>query len=109
MKQKDKTNFRNTAKWKKFRVFKKAQQNNIDPITLSKLYKGWNLHHLNLNADEYTNIDNPDDFVGLNKMTHDMLHWLYNYYKKDPKVLERIKFYLDSMVTLSCLFDNKKK
>lgn len=90
-KQKKKRNFRASKRWKDFRHKIYAKQKGIDPITGSKLIKGCNLHHRNLSADEYENIDNEDDFVMLNHMTHEMLHFLYRYYKKDTLILDRIK------------------
>ena len=59
--------------------------------TKKKLFKGANLHHRNLNADEYENIENTDDFVMLNHQTHECLHWIYRYYKNDPEILNRIR------------------
>lgn len=68
-----------------------VKQKGIDPITKKKLCKGCNLHHRNLSADEYENLENENDFVLLNKQTHDSLHWLYRYWKSDPGILDRIK------------------
>lgn len=89
--QKKKRNFRASKKWKTFRHSISVKQKGIDPITLSKLYKGCNLHHRNLSEEEYENIDNEDDFVMLNHQTHEMLHWLYRYWKKDSSILNRIE------------------
>ena len=89
--QKKKRNFRSTKKWKTFRHKKYVEQKGIDPITKRKLYKGSNLHHRNLNNSDYENIDNEEDFILLNRQTHDCLHWLYRYYKEDPTILDRIE------------------
>lgn len=90
--QKKKRDFRASKKWKDFRKQKMNEQGNIDPITLKKLYKGWNLHHRHVSAndDEYQDISNSEHYVCLNKQTHEFLHWLYRYWKKDPTILERI-------------------
>lgn len=93
--QKKKRNFRQSKKWRDFRHKKNVEQKGIDPITKKKLCKGANLHHRNLNTDEYENIENTDDFVMLNHATHECLHWIYRYYKNDPEILTRIKEELD--------------
>ena len=36
-------------------------------ITQSKLRKGYNCHHLNQNKDEYSDLDNEENFISLNK------------------------------------------
>lgn len=94
--QKKKRNFRSSKKWKLFRHKKNVEQHGLDPITKKKLCKGCNLHHRNLSEDDYENLDNEDDFVMLNKQTHDSLHWLYRYWKKDPEILDRIKAELET-------------
>ena len=94
--QKKKRNFRSSKKWKLFRHKKNVEQKGLDPITKKKLCKGCNLHHRNLSEDDYENLDNEDDFVMLNKQTHDSLHWLYRYWKKDPEILDRIKAELET-------------
>ena len=94
--QSKKTKFRATKEWKEFRKALKEEQK-IDPITLSKLYKSCNCHHMDLNAEHYTDISNKEHFVILNSTSHDMVHWLYRYYIKDPDVLNRLKNILDKM------------
>ena len=94
--QKKKRNFRSSKKWKAFRHEIHVRQKGIDPITKKKLCKGCNLHHRNLSEDDYECIDNKDDFVMLNHATHECLHWLYRYWKKDPEILDRIKKELET-------------
>lgn len=91
-KQKAKTKFRASKRWKDFRHKMNVDQRGIDPITNKKLYKGANLHHRHVTADidEYTDISNPDRYVMLNHQTHEFLHWLYKYWKDDPDILFRI-------------------
>lgn len=81
--QKKKRSFRDSKKWKDFRKKKMLEQNNLDFITKCKLNGRWNLHHKNLNEDEYENLDNDDNFVALNKTTHDVIHWCLRYVKKN--------------------------
>ena len=99
--QKDKTKFRASAKWKKFRVFMKKLCNNCDYITGVKLCRGANLHHKDLRPEHYTNISDSKRFVFLNKSIHDTVHVLYNYYKKDPSCIDRLKEVLDDMIKYS--------
>ncbi|MCQ2598166.1 MAG: hypothetical protein MJ181_10015 [Treponema sp.] len=98
--QKSKTQFRRTKIWNDFRQTMKEYQNGKDFITQGKLPKGWNLHHANLNPEYYQHLE-PSDFFCLGNQCHDFIHWLYRYYRKDKKVLERIKIVLDRMLELS--------
>lgn len=99
--QKLKRNFRNSKKWKELRHRKNVEQKGIDPVTLGKLNKTCNLHHLNLDEEQYCNLSNEDNFVMLNKQTHEVVHWLWRYYCKDESVLLRLKEVLDKMKELN--------
>ena len=100
MSQKEKTKFRQSAKWKKFRNYLKKLRS-VDCVTLKPLRAGWNLHHLNLDEKDYTDISDETHFACLNKKTHDMVHFLYVYYVKDEKILDRLKEILDKMKELN--------
>jgi len=80
--QKDKTKFRASKKWKDFRDRIRHSQV-TDPVTGAKLGRMANLHHKDLNEEHYEDLSNEDNFVFLNKMTHDVVHFLFS--KKDPK------------------------
>lgn len=67
------------------------KQGSVDLITKKKLCKGFNVHHRCLSADEYENLENEEDFVCLNKITHQMLHDIYRYWKNDREFLARIE------------------
>ena len=99
--QKKKTKFRSSVKWKKFKHFMNVEQGGLCFITHKKLLKGANLHHLDLNAEHYEDLSNPDHFAYLNKSLHDVVHTLYRYYSKDPEVLDRLKEILDKMVEIN--------
>jgi hypothetical protein len=90
----DKAKFRQRKCWKDFREHMKEVSENKDFITKSKLYKTWNLHHLD---PEHYELLEDDRFVALNSMTHDFVEWFYKYYRKDPDVLERIKNVMERM------------
>lgn len=99
--QKKKRAFRNSAKWKKFRHFKNVEQGGLCYISLKKLLKGANLHHLDLDENKYSDISKPENFVYLNKSLHEVVHVLWRYYKNDPDVLDRLKEVLDRMLILN--------
>lgn len=99
--QKKKRNFRASKKWKEFRHKKHVEQNGIDPITLKKLLKKANLHHMNLDESKYEDLSHPEQFVFLNSMTHDFVHWIYKYYKDDPCIIDRLVTVLNEMVNLN--------
>ena len=99
--QKKKRNFRASKKWKDFRHQKNVEQKGLDIITKKKLLKRANLHHMNLDENKYEDISHPEQFVFLNSMTHDFVHWLYKYYVNDPSIIDRIKQIMDEMVNLN--------
>lgn len=93
---KEKSKFRQSARWRKIRAFKKKECSGIDYITGKKLLKGFQLHHKDMRLENYTRLE-PDRFICLNKMSHEMLHFLYNYYKNDTSIIERIRAVLEEM------------
>ena len=52
-------------------------------------------------VENYDNLS-MDRFVPLNKMTHDTIHFLYRYYRKDKHILERIREVLERMLEYEC-------
>ena len=86
-----KRSFRNSSTWKNFRKKVYDNQCGKDFLTLKPLNKTFNVHHRNLNVDEYQNIENEDMFVGLNKTSHDTVHFLLRYIKSyhSLEVLDR--------------------
>lgn len=46
---------------------------------------------------QYTDISDKDDFVFLNKTTHDTVHFLFRYYIKDEQVIDRLREVLQDM------------
>ena len=95
--QKMKTKFRSSKKWKDLRHRMNVKQKGLDPITLHKLRKGANLHHLDLDERHYQDIENEDKFIFVNKNTHSWIHEIYTYYRKDEGILVRLKQVLDNM------------
>lgn len=95
--QQEKSKFRETTVWKDFRNPFKGQ---VDPITLRKLPKRFALHHLCLNPAEYMVLI-KSRFRPHNSKMHDVVHYLYGYYRKDKDILKRLKKELDIMVELN--------
>lgn len=95
-----KAKFRQSAKWKNFRLEKLIEQNGKDYITQKALKKGWPLHHADLHTEHYQILEH-DRFFALNKQTHDFIHWFYRYYEKDEKVIYRLLDVMKKMKELS--------
>lgn len=93
----ERTNFRKRKAWLDFREsFRKEK----DALTQSKLSKRFNLHHLDMNPLHYDDLTHRENFIPLNSKSHDLIHFLLPYYKKDPAILDRLKTILDKMVEL---------
>lgn len=99
--EKKKRAFRGSKKWKTFRHNMVVECDSKDVVTGKKLIKGFECHHMDLDADNYENLDNKDNFVCLNKQTHKMVHFLYTYYKKDKNIVKRLVEVLDKMVEIN--------
>lgn len=99
--QKSKTKFRKSAKWLKFRAFKKKDQGGKDAITGGPLRAGFQVHHMNQDEENYEDLSNPENFLALNRYTHKLLHYFLTYYKKDKNILERLRSVLDRMIELA--------
>lgn len=100
-KQKKKTKFRQSAKWKKFRHYKNVEQNGKCFVTGKKLLKMANLHHLDMDDSHYEDLSNPEHFVYVNKSIHEVIHTLWRYYKNDPSVMDRLLEVLERMAELN--------
>ena len=97
--QKKKRNFRASSKWKDFRKKMKEKQK-VDFITGKPLYAGFNLHHLDLDEKHYEDISNEDNFVCLNRKSHDLIHFLFRY-KNWRQLLKNIETLLEIMEKLN--------
>jgi hypothetical protein len=94
-----KKEFRKTKTWKEFTKSLKAERK-VDALTQQKLRKGSLSHHMDLNPDHYEDLD-PDKFEAFNMKSHDVVHFMYNYYKKDPTIIERLELILHKMYLLN--------
>lgn len=101
MKAKDvKAKFRQSKEWKEFRKRMFEKQDGKDIITGKKLCKGYHVHHLDMAAENYDQLI-EENFIAVNKQTHETLHFLFRYYQKNPWVLYRLKAVLDKMNELN--------
>lgn len=96
MNYKQRSEFRKTSAWHKWKA-KCRLHTSKDFITKEPLCRNWNLHHLDLNIQHYDNITDMNRFMPLNPKTHEVIHEIFKWYKKDHKVLDRIKLTLDKM------------
>lgn len=94
-----KKEFRKSKTWKEFTKSLKEIRK-VDALTKQKLRKGSLTHHMDLNPDNYTVLD-PDHFECFNMKSHEVVHFLYIYYKKDPAIIDRLKDILHKMVLLN--------
>lgn len=97
--QRRKRNFRARKVWKLFKLRKKKECGGKDLITLSKLGKRWELHHEDLREENYEVLN--DNFLPCNNQTHEMIHWLYRYYVKDPEIIDRLKAEMEKMKAIN--------
>ena len=95
-----KSKFRKSKEWKEFRKKIFDKQDGKDIITGKKLYKGYNVHHLDMSVENYDQLI-EENFVAVNKQTHETVHTLFRYYQKDPNILDRLKEVLDRMKELN--------
>lgn len=98
--QADKAKVRSTKTWKKLKKDLLAK-NNLDYLTKIRLTDDFNCHHLDLRPDNYGKLDDITRFMPLNRNSHEIVHFLYNLYKNDPAILDRIKEIFDMMTKLS--------
>ena len=95
-----KSKFRASKEWKEFRKRIFDKQEGKDVITGKKLYKGYNVHHCDMSEANYDKLI-EENFIAVNKNTHEVLHFLFRYYKNDKDVLNRMKQILDKMIELN--------
>jgi len=98
--EQNRDSFRKSKTWENFRKVKFADSSK-DYITHKKLKANYPLHHLDLNPDNYQDLSNISHFENLNRESHSWVHEIYKYYRKDPKVLDRLKEVLDRMVEIN--------
>lgn len=88
---------RKTPAWKQLRVDINDKYDGKDALTLKKLLLGWNVHHLDSNVDRYDDLT-IEKFRPLNKSSHELVHTIYRYYRKDKEVLNRLRDILEEML-----------
>lgn len=76
--EKAKRKFRESSEWKKFRKEMYKLADGKDALTGKPLRKGWQVHHMDLNANNYANLD-VNNFVCLNRKSHELVHFALRY------------------------------
>ena len=99
--QKAKKKFRQSSKWLKFRKYIADKFGKKDAISGFPLRKGWNLHHISLDEGKYEDITVEDNFIPLNKQSHEVLHICYKYQSKDSGFLDRLRKYVEKMIEIN--------
>lgn len=86
-----KRKIRASPEWAELRT-KLMKEQKIDPITLRPLTRSANCHHLDMNKENYGNLE-PSRFVMLNHNSHTLCHEILKIYLRegDFDVFERIK------------------
>ena len=95
-----KDKFRSSPEWRQFRIDMQSRGRGVDALTLKPLRKGWNLHHLDMQEQNYAVLE-PERFRCLNKSSHELVHTLYRYYRKDPSILKRLGELMELMFELN--------
>lgn len=93
---------RSSPEWAELRETISKNQNNIDPVTCRPLLRGWNLHHLSQCSEFYDDLS-EDRFVALNHRTHEIVHALYDVYKREQswQFLDELKTIIEKMVEIT--------
>ena len=92
-----KREFRLSRQWKEFRKHIAEKFNYRDPVSFKRLRKGYSVHHLDLDPDNYENLV-EENFIPLNKLMHAVLHICYDYQKNDREFMDRLRMWVDKMV-----------
>lgn len=70
----DRIEFRQSPEWHNFRDTMYSAFSGCDYITSAALQDNWNLHHLNVSHESYTDLSTSANFIPLNKETHTLVH-----------------------------------
>ena len=92
-----KAEFLRSLVWKRWRYHLVDYYNNQDQLTMKPLRPRFNIHHLDMREENYQ-VLKEERFRPLNSDSHDCVHFLYRYYKKDPFIIDRLRNILDLMV-----------
>ena len=91
MTEEEKKKFRRSKQWSNFRQKMRRWYQKHDALTLKPLLCDWNLHHLDMDDKNYTDLSNEDKFIPLNKDTHKFVHWFFRLYRHDPDIIKRLE------------------
>lgn len=94
--QQSKRNFRKSRRWKDFRRLMYIRSGKTDLITGHRLKKGWQVHHRSLDESKYEVLEECN-FICVNNLTHKVIHWLWENYREDESILDRLKDEMERM------------
>ena len=100
--------FRGSVVWKSFKDQMARMQDNKCAISGRPLSKRAALHHLDLNLDNYEQLDDTTHFAYLSADIHDAVHTLYKCPVGWKKALENLAGLLQRMDEINGLVDGKK-
>lgn len=98
MTDEEKKKFRRSKPWSNFRQKLRRRYNKQDVLTHKPLLRDWNLHHLDMNDKNYTDLSKEDKFLPLNKDTHKFVHWFFRLYRHDPGIIRRLEIIMKQMM-----------
>ena len=98
MTDEEKKKFRRSKPWSNFRQKMRRRYNKRDALTLKELLRDWNLHHLDMNDRNYTDLSKEDKFLPVNKDTHKFIHWFFRLYRHDPGIIQRLEAIMKLML-----------
>lgn len=96
---------RRSREWREHRRRIAALQGNMDIVTGRPLRKGYQCHHLNLDKSQY-DVLSDEDFICINRSTHEMIHWLWRYWRTDPAVIARLGDVMSKMDIINTQADS---
>lgn len=94
----EKKKFRRSKIWSNFRQKMRRRYQKQDALTHKLLLRDWNLHHLDMNDKNYTDLSKEDKFLPLNKDTHKFVHWFFRLYRHDPGIIQRLEVIMKLML-----------
>ena len=76
------------------------EERKVCELTSKPLRAGFQVHHMDLDVNHYTILD-ENNFAVLNRQAHEIVHYLFRYYAKDPLIIDRLIVILNRMVELN--------
>lgn len=94
--QKDKHKIRSTKEWQRLKD-RLRDEHKVDFLSHKPLEENFNCHHIDLNPKNYADLS-FEKFLPLNRNSHEVVHWIFDRYREDPNVLDRLKEVIELMM-----------